>query len=67
MKKKKQYIKPTIKSVEFKAEIGFALSSQRLSSFGSSKEDYNFTTDPQNVNNGNRFGGYFTGNNDDWD
>ena len=68
METKKQYIKPTVKCVAFKAEVGFAMSnlSQSLSSFGSSKEEYNFSEDPKNVN-GNRFGGYFTGNNEDWD
>ncbi|MBP9990709.1 MAG: hypothetical protein KBT45_04685 [Bacteroidales bacterium] len=66
METKKQYTKPTVKCVEFKAELGFALSAQGFSSFGSSEEDYDFSEDPNNVN-GNRFGGYFTGNNDDWD
>lgn len=65
MEDKKQYIKPTVKCVEFKSEIGFAMS-QGFSSFGSSKEDYDFEVDAHGVNR-NRFGGFFTSNTDDWD
>ncbi|MBP9990629.1 MAG: hypothetical protein KBT45_04275 [Bacteroidales bacterium] len=65
MEDKKQYIKPTVKCVVFKAELGFAMS-QGFSSYNSSKEDYDFEEDAHNVN-GNHFGGFFTNNTDDWD
>lgn len=69
METKKQYIQPTVKCVAFKVEQGYAssLSSQKFKSFGISKEEYNFEEDPQNITGSNHFGGYFTGNNDDWD
>ena len=62
--KKAQYIRPTIKCVEFKPELGFAMS-QGFRSFSRSLDSYRQDPDPDIANN--PFGGYFTGDNSDWD
>ena len=62
MKNKKQYITPTLKCVQFKVEKGYYGSEspkQKLTLFQSQ--------DPSEITGDNRFGGYFSGNTDDWD
>lgn len=66
MENKKQYIKPELKSVEFKVELGFA-ASQTVSSYGNWRGRQPADEYTANPGNGGRFGGFFTGNNDDWD
>ena len=64
--KKAKYIRPTNKCVEFKPELGFAMS-QGFRSFGISLDTFREEIDPDPDIIENPFGGYFTGNNDDWD
>ena len=63
---KKEYTKPTLKCVEFKVEMGFAMS-QGVRGFGLTVNDYllDLETDPDAQRN--PFGGFFTGDNSDWD
>ena len=66
MENKKQYIAPTLKCVEFKVERGYAMSQGIGSTLGTNTEFQEYIEGP-NEFQGNRFGGYFSGNNDDWD
>ena len=66
MKTKQQYIAPTMKCVEFKVERGYAMSQGVGSTLGNNTDLQMYIEDP-NEFPGNRFGGYFSGNNDDWD
>ena len=64
METKKQYIKPTVKCVAFRAEAGFAMSNL---SQGTDSNLGVYSEENVKEKGGNRFGGYFTGNNADWD
>ena len=71
MKTKKQYIAPTLKCVEFKVERGYAMS-QGLNDWHN-KPDGLYLDNFETYNEGNPFssdgphGGYFSGDNSDWD
>lgn len=73
MENKKKYIAPAIKCVEFKVEQGYAQSLfQGMSNWEEKPSDLtadNFDTyyEGKPFKTGGHFGGYFTGNNDDWD
>ena len=68
MEDKKQYIKPTVKCVEFKSEIGFAMSQGfNLNNNFGNYNGYDSDDARDAATNGNRFGGFFTNNTDDWD
>ena len=78
METKKQYIAPSLKCVEFKAEHGFAGStlSQGFNNWNTNWYDkpdkltydnFNTFNDGNPFKTGGRNGGYFTGNNEDWD
>ena len=78
METKKQYIAPTIKCVAFKVEHGFAGStlSQGFSNWNTkwyekpsdlTYDNFNTFNDGNPFKTGGRNGGYFTGNNEDWD
>lgn len=63
MENKKTYIKPEIKSVEFKAEQGFAAS-------GLTQNTRRMTDDERSLVNGNPFNvhwGVYGNNDEDWD
>ena len=62
----KKYIKPEIKCAAFQAEKGYAMSQGMKNSFGRFDE-YDFDRDELNLKKGSRFGGYFEGDNSDWD
>lgn len=66
MENKKLYIAPALKCVEFKVERGYAMSQGIGSTLGNNTDFQIYIEDP-NEFRGNRFGGYFSGNNDDWD
>ena len=66
MENKQKYIAPTVKCVEFKVEQGYAMSQGVGSTLGTNNDLQTYIEDP-NEFHGNRFGGYFSGNNDDWD
>ena len=55
-----------MKCVEFKVERGYAMSQGIGSTLGNNTGFQMYIEDP-NEFPGNRFGGYFSGNNDDWD
>lgn len=65
---KKQYIAPTIKCVEFKVERGYAgsLGQNVGNPLGTNNDFENYKNNPSSFT-GERFGGYFSGNNEDWD
>ena len=65
MENKKNYIKPELKSVEFKVELGFAasLSQGTGQSFDFSTYDRSRDTEGLRVN----WHGFLSGNNEDWD
>ena len=72
MENKQRYIAPVVKCVEFKTERGFATSlTQGFGSRGAKPTDLhyeNFDDYEDNPYRGEgRFGGFFTGNNEDWD
>ncbi|MCQ2298027.1 MAG: hypothetical protein MJZ51_05330 [Bacteroidales bacterium] len=63
MENKKNYIKPELKSVEFKVELGFAASSLSQG-MGNLREQFRDNPDGIRVNWKN---GFLSGNDDDWD
>ena len=75
MENKQKYIAPVVKCVEFKTERGFATSlTQGFGSGWGSRptdlhyEDFdNYYGEGTPFHTGGRFGGFFTGNNEDWD
>ena len=66
MENKKQYIAPAMKCVEFKVERGYALSQGAGSVLGNNN-DFEYYKNNPGESPDNRFGGYFSGNTDDWD
>ena len=71
MENKQRYIAPVVKCVEFKTERGFATSLTQGfgSGWGSRPTDLHYENfdEYEGAPEGGRFGGFFTGNNEDWD
>ena len=73
MKTKKQYIAPTMKCVEFKVERGYAGSMTQGLGNWHGKPDGLYLDNFETYNEGNPFssdgphGGFFSGDNSDWD